>query len=118
MKVETKSKVEFQPVDVTFTLESQEELDVVAALFNVSSLFHLLRQVCPSVAESEVWYHLKEVGADLTSEKHEQISQTLANWKAAYDKAPVVKHQVSLPTTDGKPPRVRNPKWEGDNRTV
>ncbi len=36
--------------------------------------------------------------------------------KAAYATAKDKKHKVSLPTTDGKPPWVRNPKWEGDNR--
>ena len=94
MKVKTKSKVEFQPVDVTFTLESQEELDVVTGLLNASVINRLLREVCPSVADASVWQRLGDAGADFNSAEAHYIGNGLNKWMESYNKAKDEKHKV------------------------
>ena len=86
IKTNPSRKTGFQPVEVTLTLESQKELDVVASLFNASLLVGLIREVCPSIMDVKVWHDLQKAGANLESQEHHYIGANLRAWEGAYQK--------------------------------
>lgn len=45
MKCELKTQKQFQPVTISLTFESQEELDAIGTLFNVSPICDVLNQL-------------------------------------------------------------------------
>ena len=62
MKIKT-SKSKFQPVTVSFTFESQDELDKMGSFFNVLSINDVL---CTLMHSNTLYYqHFEKHGADV-----------------------------------------------------
>jgi len=73
MKIEGKKpEPDFKPVRVTFTFETQDELDVIGSLFNSGNLAIKLNELLDSC---DYYYEVfKELGADINKyTKHFRI---------------------------------------------
>lgn len=71
MKITT-SKPKFTPVDITFTFETQEELDAMGSLFNCPAVTDALREHGLDAYSIIAWNDFKDVGACLNHSKLEE----------------------------------------------
>ena len=62
----------FQPVDVTFTLETQKELDALGTLFNTTSIVRILNTMC--IGDRSSWGNVHPVFESLGADIH-QVSR-------------------------------------------
>ena len=72
MKVEVESKeAEFKPVRITFTLETQDELNTLGSLFDTAWIADVLDDIVGDGEWGKIWETFRDAGADLSSDYHD-----------------------------------------------